>query len=451
VDQDDAALDARLAALGSRPPTYLATPKLTWRDGTPLSPAALGWIVDQLRQLEGRSAPAELDQVLARLERRGKAQLCDALCAPLSDPLQRLEPHLWLGGEAQLEQLCLDLDRHTLPRGRPDWGWTIAQRPDPVVIQWLNAWRLRDEVSQRAIFGSALAEIARARGVTVEELVEASLPDLGFDPEGVARLAVGPASVTLRFTPEGELELLDDDGGRLDAIPRSLGAPHERAAARARLELLRRTLDAWRTGWSKHLERAMLAERAWEPSAAVALFRHPLLRPLVTCLLWRAGEMCFAVDGAGEPVGEAGEPIELTSTVTLPHPVLLSASERSRWIGRLRGQPFAQLARALAPVDPEAPFAKVLAQARPLDPRMFFRALTEGGASHPPEGVSPDGRVTRSQIRVAPETFLVLIHDGCHPSRRGAPVRITGAEMTGDVTLSIQSEAVIALRRLLDL
>src|SRR5262249_48874967 len=74
----------------------------------------------------------------------------------------------------------------------------------------------------------ALTGLAQARGLSAGELEEIGLPDYGFDSDGRAQLAVGPAVVMLLVTDTNILETTwrGADGASLRGPPAEVKANH---------------------------------------------------------------------------------------------------------------------------------------------------------------------------------------------------------------------------------
>lgn len=142
--------------------------------------------------------------------------------------------------------------------------------------------------------GEMLREAAAARGLSLDELADRTVPDAGLDNDGAMRLSFG----TRRFVVSLD-ELLSpvvmpiDDrdvlGPPSKTLPRVAKADDAEAAkgARARFDQLRADLEAVADRQRRRLEQAMTAGRTW-PAADFRTYvvEHPLLVHLARRLLW---------------------------------------------------------------------------------------------------------------------------------------------------------------------
>ncbi|MBX7191543.1 MAG: DUF4132 domain-containing protein [Sandaracinaceae bacterium] len=199
---------------------------------------------------------------------------------------------------------------------------------------------------------------AKDRGVSLEELDDLAVPDLGLDERGELALDFGPRQVRVRFDARLEPVLLDESDAVLARLPRPSKSDDAGKAAAA-IELYK-ALEADAAGTAKaqlrRFERAMITGRTWSPARfEERLLGHPLLRTLVSGLVWsaRVGELAqsFRVAEDRSLAGPDDEPLTIAreALVSIPHPLALDATLRARW-GQLFGdyeilQPFPQLAR----------------------------------------------------------------------------------------------------------
>lgn len=130
--------------------------------------------------------------------------------------------------------------------------------------------------------------LAKQRGLTVEELEDRLVPDLGLDQDGTLRLDFGPRAFTVTFD-ERLQPVVYQDHRRLDALPKPTKSDDATLAKDAvlRLQTLRKDARTIATQQMRRLELAMCTRRRWPvPVFETFLQHHPLLRHLVRRLVW---------------------------------------------------------------------------------------------------------------------------------------------------------------------
>ncbi|AKU93666.1 Molybdate metabolism regulator [Labilithrix luteola] len=219
--------------------------------------------------------------------------------------------------------------------------------------------------------GEMLVEAAAARGLSVDELADRTVPDVGLDADGSLRLSYGARRFVVSLD-----ELLNPvvtavgDGGERDTaktLPRPTKADDAEAAktARARFDMLKADLDAVADRQRRRLERAMTSGRAW--SAAdfrTHIVEHPLLVHLARRLVWlattagkKATRRTFRVaeDRTFADEGDRSFDLPKEAEVRLAHPArdpeLLEAWPRIFGDYEII-QPFEQLGRAVHRAEP---------------------------------------------------------------------------------------------------
>ena len=195
-------------------------------------------------------------------------------------------------------------------------------------------------------------EVARARGLSREELEDRTVPDLGLDERGRLALAFGERALTATLDETFGVVLLDEEGAPLRSFPRGAKGDAERTAAKARYDELKRDAKAIADRQRRRLERAMASGRAWSlDEARLRLFEHPAARHLARGLVWSSGETAFRVAEDGTFASVNDEAVELASDaeVRIAHPLRLDDVEAwSRVFADYELlQPFPQLGRAV--------------------------------------------------------------------------------------------------------
>lgn len=213
-----------------------------------------------------------------------------------------------------------------------------------------------------------LTEAAAARRLTVDELGDRTVPELGVAPDGTVRFEVDGVRLVARLDAALRPELFDETepGTRapLRSFPRASKADTpDMIAARERWVALRGDLEAVADRQLRRLERAMCAERAW----SVAHFRSivlgaPLVAHVARRLVWSADGALFRIaeDGSFADVEDRAFGASSAVTVRIAHPARDPALPA--WSSVLADyellQPFEQVGRArfdIATAEVDAP------------------------------------------------------------------------------------------------
>ncbi len=222
------------------------------------------------------------------------------------------------------------------------------------------------KLSQRAKFGglkgeaqSAIARIAKQRGLTQEELADRLVPDFDLDADGSSTLDFGKRSFRVGFDEGLRPYVSGEDGKRLDDLPKPKQSDDQVRAAEAQAwwKTLKKEVRGIASLQIERLEKAMCAERRWHADAFRMYFvEHPLLRHLARRLVWgayRDGKLArtfrVAEDASLADVTDAGVTVEGDARVGIVHPLELGKDVIEKWSRVLADyevlQPFAQLAR----------------------------------------------------------------------------------------------------------
>ncbi|WP_194905378.1 DUF4132 domain-containing protein [Catenulispora rubra] len=151
-----------------------------------------------------------------------------------------------------------------------------------------------------------IAELARSRGLSPEELADRLVPDFGLDAHTALVLDYGPRRFTVGFDDQLRPFVVDGNGKRRKDLPKP-GAdddPELAPAAHRRFAGLKKDVRTVAGDQMLRLERAMVAQRRWSVAEFEELFvRHPLLSHLVRRLVWVIDEDGGARDGDGDGDG----------------------------------------------------------------------------------------------------------------------------------------------------
>lgn len=213
----------------------------------------------------------------------------------------------------------------------------------------------------RRQFETLLRHGARARGFDVDELIERTIPDGGFDGAGRRGFALGAWRAEMRLGDDGRAALVwhpPDGTAPRRALPAPLRARHADALVGIRdtLDATRRLLGEQR----ERIERLYLADRHWP----IATWREryleqPVLAALARGLLWQVvgnGTATTFRLADGRPVDRGGRALDGLAAgdrIRLWHPLLAPADEIEAWRSWCHDtgvlQPFRQVFREACP------------------------------------------------------------------------------------------------------
>ncbi len=321
------------------------------------------------------SSPSEPPPMIAALIRCGDPAELLGFCRALLDQwvdgggkLSELWVASWIGvlaGDPGLEHLADRLE-YWCRCGR-------HQRSFAALQAFVNApsdrsAMLLDQLARKSRFeglrvraSRALQHLAAARGLPQEELLDRIVPDCGL-ADCPMTLDYGRRSFTAGFDAALRPWVRGDDGKPRKEVPRPGKRDADSAGpARRRWMAVKAAVRGQSREQLSRLERALVAERRWEPASWRAFAAHPLLGLLARGLLWgvyRDGALVasFRVDEAGELVDAEDEAVAPEGAIGLVHPVQLDPQALDTWSAVFADyelvQPFPQLQRPrLGPAD----------------------------------------------------------------------------------------------------
>jgi hypothetical protein len=317
-------------------------PRLVWSDtGAEVVPDIVKWLIVQSHRFKSPEPGALLRRYCARFEPIGRESLglyvLDAWMARDTSTVSRAEAEAWAAerlrhhsGYPHYESLRQKLvarvlskpvgsataERGVLAVAAAAAGGSVAPR----VKRYLTAWPKRAaqcralvrmlaaidhpaatqlllSVATRFRSKSVQAEaktlsdrLAEEKGWTVEELEDRAIPTGGFEEDGVLVLDYGPRKFFARLGASERIELSDESGSALRALPAAGKSDDPETATRARKALkdARRDLQAVVIQQKARLYEALCNERRWTLADWEAqLLRHPLVGRLCRRLVWR--------------------------------------------------------------------------------------------------------------------------------------------------------------------
>ncbi|MDO5067521.1 MAG: DUF4132 domain-containing protein [Propionibacteriaceae bacterium] len=173
----------------------------------------------------------------------------------------------------------------------------------------------------------ALEGIAAERDISVAELEDVSVPDLGLGADGRMALDFGPRSFQVRVGHDLTARVSDASGRTLRSLPR-VGAkddPAKALVATAEFRELKKQLTAVLRIQGARMEAAMSSRRSWSGEQFRQVFlAHPVMRCVAHRLLWSIDAVhTFRVDEDFQPVDRAENPVQLPAgpCIQLAHPM----------------------------------------------------------------------------------------------------------------------------------
>ncbi|MCB9593612.1 MAG: DUF4132 domain-containing protein [Sandaracinaceae bacterium] len=397
-------------------------PRLTLRDGRELPEAAVLGLARllrepdeaELRAVRGACDPDRLAEVAMALFEQWLAHGADAKASWAVMGLGHF------GRDAQIEQLLPYLAEWQ-QRGAHRRAGTlldaIATMGTEAALFELDRVARKDRYRKlRARATEAVAKAGAALGLSGEELEDRLAPTLGLDARGATSLDLGGRTLAVTF----DETLTPRVGGRATFPRRRVSDdPALHAEASARFRALRKKASEVAEQQVTRLERMMIHER----DVSLADFHehfvmHPLVRHLVTRLVWGAYDRTFRVADDGSLADVEDDAVELRpgARVRLPHTLRLSEEARIRWAEVLADyelvQPFEQLGRRVyVPSAEERRAAHLLrSEGRVVDWPALVRLERAGFVRSTRDGL----RYTNFDGSVAGAAVRVVAHPGLH-------------------------------------
>lgn len=318
-----------------------------------------------------------------------------------------------------------------------------------------------------------LGEVAEQRGLSLDQLADRTVPDLGLDVRARLVLDFGPRSFEVRMDDSFQPVVHDAKGKALKTLPKP-GANDDAgkaAAATTQLKELRKLAKTVATTQIRRLEAAMCAQRRWGPDEFMPFFaNHPVLRVFSRPLVWGLFDAAdrlqgtFRVTAEGELADLHDDPVKLAENarIGLPHPLdfaALGTSLAAAWGQVLADyellQPFEQLARQSFVLDDALRAGRELPQwagravsnaaLMGLETRGWVREIGDGGMVNAfNKGVPGEGQV---RLQLEEGWFVQDSPDG-KALQTVLGVALTGTERTlGDLPAIAFSEIERDLQR----
>jgi hypothetical protein len=456
--EGDAALDA---ALGGQPvvgpPGALAggldgLTAPTWSaSGEPMSREALRWFVAELAREDEDRHSDDLVAIRARLEDAGCHALCEEMIGLRETPDHDwgLYPQALIASPERIEDTGARLETHASSQS---YGWgshgvnVLVRYGTDDAARILDDWHhktRRDALRWRS--ASGVAQIAQAQGVSVEELLERSLPTYGFDARGEIEIDFGSQQFTFRLGAHNALEYVRD-GKVLKSMPsvRKADDADKVAAAKSFIKRTRADIRRITRAQRRRFESAMFTGRSWDVTLWMERYaRHPLMRSFIQGLIWG---LCDA-DGALLTPFQLDESYDMVDAdddvvawsegqlVRIVHPIEMTAAQRSAWTQRFMDfeivESFPQITRQVYhKADwPERGTALMMRFERVNDRVLLGHLSRQGFQLGPREDA---GMINYSSREVGPYTITVS-HSGISPEyEMGEDASLDGVSVSRD-------------------
>ena len=187
----------------------------------------------------------------------------------------------------------------------------------------------------------AMAFAAAQLGLTVEELADRIVPDLGFDDKMERHFDYGTRSFTVKISPDLEIEVKDNTGKKIKTLP-AVGKNDDEAKATAALNEFKELKKQMKTvvkNQAQRLDLAMSLNRRWTVENWKKLFvKNPVMHQFAISLIWGhyidekpAGIFRYMEDGTFNTVDEEEYELSEEGMIGLIHPLELDAESIAAW------------------------------------------------------------------------------------------------------------------------
>lgn len=242
---------------------------------------------------------------------------------------------------------------------------TMASRIDAALLALFRFSKRAPSKSLSRAATEAIDAVALARNLSVDELADRLVPDLGLNDDGSTTIELGDRTLTVRFDGLLRPILKDSDGKTVPSVPRLSSSMDAALHAEAKVKLKQLTKAAADVGMHmlRRLESALAEQRRWPVDVALTcVLQHPLLQHVAQRLVWTDLDdngtvlASFRVAEDGTFANENDDTYALRGTsVGLLHPLSTSPATLSSWRTICADyelqQPFAQLERPVCVVD----------------------------------------------------------------------------------------------------
>lgn len=222
----------------------------------------------------------------------------------------------------------------------------LAAKGDAVSLQVVisAATRLKQKgVQEKA--GEMIQAVAEARGWTMQELADRTIPTGGLDDDGIVELPCGPDEKLYRARLGDDLQLIltNPDGKIIKALP--AGDDENTSASKKQLTTSKKEIKQVIKAQSDRLYEGLCAERDWPVADWTRDFEaHPVMRRLIERVIWIGLNDAGKVIGSFRPTSDGGftdaedAPVVPSgfASIRLAHAALLPEADAKAWIAHLK-------------------------------------------------------------------------------------------------------------------
>ncbi len=310
-----------------------------------------------------------------------------------------------------------------------------------------TALLLVDQISRKFKFrqvkdaaSRALSYAAEQLGITVAELEDRIVPNLGFDERMEQIFDYGTRTFKVILTPALELEVFDENGKKLKNLPApgKKDEPEKAKAASDAYKLLKKQLKTVLNNQKLRLEQALLSERLWPTDKWEALFvKNPVMHQFATGLIWGLYEdhvlkdtFRYMEDGSFNTVDEDEYELPESGMIGLVHPIELDKENLAAWKEQLSDyeivQPIEQIDRPVYKVTEEEAIQTELTRfgGRVINSLSLSGKLLSSGWMR---GEILDGGWYYEFSKAQGQIGVVLSFSGCGVGAEGEDVTVYGA------------------------
>lgn len=213
---------------------------------------------------------------------------------------------------------------------------------------------------------AAFSFAAKALEIPEDELSDKIVPTLGFNKEGEKELDYGPRTFKITLMPDFSLSIFDNDKQKTIKSMPAPGANDDTVkatAAKKEFSELKKQMKATVQTQTNRLEKVLMNGRRWTVDAWNTLFvENPIMHRFATGLVWGVYDgdtlveaFRYMDDGTFNTVDEDEYELPEKASITLVHPIDLSAETLARWKEQLDDyevvQPLPQLTAPVVTLD----------------------------------------------------------------------------------------------------
>jgi len=212
----------------------------------------------------------------------------------------------------------------------------------------------------KRIAGETMTAAAESLGMTVEELSDKIVPNLGFDERGELTLDTGVRKFTVKLKANLTVELINQEGKILKSFPASNAQEdltYTYAEAKSDFATLKKELKSLVAMQALRLQQSLAKGKKWTKESFEELFiQNPIMQVFATALIfgvYKEGkpEITFRYSGDGSyaDINDNTFTLDNDAEIRLVHPVEMKPEDIKQWKQQLDDyeltQPFPQLNR----------------------------------------------------------------------------------------------------------